>query len=151
MLEGDNKYWQLNIIILVSLVIGIIILCAVFEVQKNNEIALARERELAAAEAKRNRPVKEVVISESSEHQEPNQVIEVYEPYQVVEEVPAINTDRELLADNTTDRDSDIGAKKATRVNVGDHSVVQEDEDFSSSQDAGDQSNSYNPNYSNQW
>jgi len=142
----------LNIIILVALVIGIIILCAVFEVQKNNEIALARERELAAAEAKRNRPVKEVVISESSEHQE-QQVVEVYEPYQVVEEVPAINTDRELLADNTTDRDStiDIGAKKATRVNVGDHSVIQDDEDFSSSQDAGEQSNSYNPNYSNQW
>ena len=38
-LTGDNRYWQINILVLILTVIAIIVLCTIFEVYKNREIA----------------------------------------------------------------------------------------------------------------
>jgi hypothetical protein len=87
-------------VILLATLISIIILCSIYEAFKNAEITDARKQEEAAEE---NRQAKN----------------------QVGDEAP--DTERQLVSDITQDdgrRDSDVGAKKASRVKTGDHSVI---------------------------
>ena len=42
-LQGSNKYWQLNIMVLVFFLIAVIALCLVYEVFRNREIALTNQ------------------------------------------------------------------------------------------------------------
>lgn len=111
-LEGDNKYWQTNVIILVATMISIIVLCTVYEVFKNKEIANQRKIDVEIQTGRRKS-----VQEEGDE---------------------APDTERQLMKTpdtDKTDQSIDTGAKKASRVKAGDQSVMQDDEDFSDSED----------------
>lgn len=54
-LNGDNKHWQLNVIIIVITMVAIIAICTVYEAFKNKEIADARKVEFEKLEQKETR------------------------------------------------------------------------------------------------
>lgn len=91
-------------IVIVFFMIATIVLCTVYEAHRNRELAEIRAME----EAAKNRP--------KGSH---------------VEESTDGETERQLMDE---EQRKDMGvAQKASRVKTGDHSVIQDDEDFSDS------------------
>jgi hypothetical protein len=47
-LEGTNMYWQANLMVMIFFLIAVIVLCSMYEMFKNREIAAEREKEAEA-------------------------------------------------------------------------------------------------------
>lgn len=88
--------------LLVITMISIIVLCTVYEVYKNKEIA-------------QQRAIEQEVLEKA-------QQAKVSADMDKTEDAP--DTERQMLSDNVGDKSVEMGAKKASRVKAGDHSVI---------------------------